>query len=85
MLGEISRLERIFQPEFYLSPAVDRNSRIVEMRVEHIVRGRKQIGVIERIEQLGPEFEHLIFQLPDVDGKIALYGGIKVNLPRPEE
>ena len=64
---------------------INRNGRIRVICVRHRVGRREQIWMVEGIEQIGPEFQHLIFKLPEVDRKIALNGRVEVNLPRPEE
>ena len=41
--------------------------------------------MVEGIEQIGPEFQHLIFKLPEMDREIALNTCVEVDLPRPKE
>ena len=38
--------------------------------------------MIECIKEFRSELQHLIFQLPEMDGEVALNAGVKINLSR---
>ncbi len=66
-----------------MASAGDSDGSVVKIGVCQCIRRRKQVGMVERVEHLHSEGELLAFQLPEMNGEIALDGGIKVNLPRP--
>ena len=78
-------LERVLQPELDLAPAIDGDGRVVKVRVRHIVCGREQVRMVERVKQIHTELKHLIVELPEMDREIALDGRVEVDLSRPEE
>lgn len=68
-----------------MSSTVDRDGRIAEILVLHIISRREKIWVVECIEHFRPEGEHLVFELPQVDREIALDGCVEIDLSRSED
>ena len=76
--------ERILQPQFDFASTVYRDGRIVVVYIYQRIGRREQVRVIECVKEIHSELERLISQLPEVNGEVTGYRGVKIDLSWPE-